>query len=322
MGPMYQFHKNDVVQNMILTENLLGTVEYIHTGSDELTDIIDIEESSDEEPPPWNDETGLQLADLPKIPRITIPVNLPIEHCKPSLYARQISPQEPPPGYNEIRLQPEDPPKIQRNIIPVDQSIQQCQPSLYARQISPQGPSPVHSGKSLQFQSPRGLTYIRNPDFPPIPQGQPLPPPRYKAPQRQGLRIPDRQQESSSIQTSSQEPSMKINNEQEPITGVVFVADIGNCPPGYTAIERDIGDFWMGKHYMCIGRDASSQCRTVLVDVCFINKQVPPPPGFTLIGTTYDTREEWTQKRIYVSWMNTSLTTSAITDITFVKKKS
>ncbi|WAR15278.1 hypothetical protein MAR_005383 [Mya arenaria] len=189
MGPMYQFHKNDVVQNMILTENLLGTVEYIHTGSDELTDIIDIEESSDEEPPPWNDETGLQLADLPKIPRITIPVNLPIEHCKPSLYARQISPQEPPPGYNEIRLQPEDPPKIQRNIIPVDQSIQQCQPSLYARQISPQ-------------------------------------------------------------------------------------------------IERDIGDFWMGKHYMCIGRDASSQCRTVLVDVCFINKQVPPPPGFTLIGTT------------------------------------
>ncbi|WAR14215.1 UBP15-like protein [Mya arenaria] len=40
MGPLYEFHKNDVVQNLISTENVLGTVENVHTGSDEVTQTI------------------------------------------------------------------------------------------------------------------------------------------------------------------------------------------------------------------------------------------------------------------------------------------
>ncbi|XP_052819597.1 uncharacterized protein LOC128245464 [Mya arenaria] len=115
---------------------------------------------------------------------------------------------------------------------------------------------------------------------------------------------------------------MKINNEEEPITGVVVVTDIGNCPPGYTAIERDIGDYLRESCYMCVERDTSNKCHTVLVDLSIINKQDPGPKGFTLIGTTYDKRKEWTQKRLYVRWMSTNLTTRAITDIIFVSATS
>ncbi|WAR15279.1 UBP15-like protein [Mya arenaria] len=40
MGPLYEFKKNDVIQNLILTDNALGTIEDVHTGSDELTQTI------------------------------------------------------------------------------------------------------------------------------------------------------------------------------------------------------------------------------------------------------------------------------------------
>ncbi|WAR14217.1 hypothetical protein MAR_004322 [Mya arenaria] len=40
IGPLYEFQKNDVVRNLILTENVYGTLEEVHTGNDELTQTI------------------------------------------------------------------------------------------------------------------------------------------------------------------------------------------------------------------------------------------------------------------------------------------
>uniref|UniRef100_A0A0B7ANP3 Multivesicular body subunit 12A n=1 Tax=Arion vulgaris TaxID=1028688 RepID=A0A0B7ANP3_9EUPU len=116
--------------------------------------------------------------------------------------------------------------------------------------------------------------------------------------------------------------------QELPITGVCIVADPSRCPPNYTLIDKTFdrpedADLWRDSffgrrvmRYICVQRQIPSQSQDVLVDVTLIVEKDLPPPGFSVIDLTQDSKEKATQKRcLCVRWMVPSMTKDAITEL-------
>ncbi|XP_070531698.1 multivesicular body subunit 12B-like [Ptychodera flava] len=120
-----------------------------------------------------------------------------------------------------------------------------------------------------------------------------------------------------------------------PITGLCVVADKNKCPPGYElqakTAEGNDADLWrdsfFGKktpRYFCYTRIFpldNGRVNNVLADMALLGLDNPPPPGWSSIPTTLDSREPVLKKKqLCVRMLPRENTQAAVCDILLLAK--